>query len=251
MQSAIAVSSYERKSEKHQWPAPEDVVTFQVVLIGSDGLVVASDRMESYATPGQPRESPAWQRSQVEKFFKSDDGSVICFSAGGPFVRDVARAIALKCRPTDSELEWEESLKRVSDGVARLGHSNLPDEIIVVRCDVRDAAWLVVKHESGPCGVTKLSSWRCTGDNSPARFLPWHLWSASPVRELTWLAVLTLAYSHKENPSGVSEDFDVMTLDATGHVEIKPYGAGDDVLTTFQEKLIAGFKDLTAGINCR
>jgi hypothetical protein len=204
MQSAVAVSSFQHESRKRHLLEPENAVTFQIVLIGSDGLVVASDRMESYATPGQLGESPAWQRAKTTKYFKSEDASVICFSAGGPLTRDIGRAIASRCRTTSGELAWEESLKSVADEVVRLGQLAPPDEIIVVRNDVLDTAWLVVKHENSLSTVGKVSEWRCTGDNSAARFLPWHLWTKAPVRELKWLAVLALSYASKENPSGVS-----------------------------------------------
>src|SRR5258708_8658755 len=232
MQSAIANSSYEHKGEKHHQPAPEDAVTFQVVLIGSDGLVVASERMDNYGTPCSPGEGTAWQRSRTKKYFESEDGSVICFSAGGPSVRDIARSIALKCRTVDCEgkqlslLQWEDSLKNVADEVVRLGRLALPDEIIIVRRDVRDAAWLVVKHEESLTTVSQVSEWRCTGDNSAARFLPWHLWISTSVRELKCLAVLAIGYAHQENPSAVSEEFDVMTPGASSVFTIQPYRSG-------------------------
>jgi hypothetical protein len=245
MQSAIAQSSYEGKREKYHPPAPEDAVTFQVVLIGSDGLVVASDRRESNVGEAQPGVSPAVQRNTTEKYLKSDDGSVICFGAGGPFVRDVARAIVLECQPVNSMLQWEEDLKNVSEQIARERQLSRLYEFIVVRRDSCNAAWIVA-NEGGFSEVSKVLDRRCTGDNSTARFLPCHLWTQSSVRELKWLAVLTLAYAHLENPSGVSEEFDVMTLGASGRFEIETHRSSEAARAMFDEKLKALFLEISS-----
>jgi hypothetical protein len=245
MQSAIANSSYERKSEKHRLPAPEDAMTFQVVLIGSDGLIVASDRRESNIGEAQPGVLPAVQRNTTEKYLKSDDGSVICFAAGGPFVRDVARAIALNCQPVNSMLQWEENLKNVSEQIARERQLSRLYEFIVVRRDSCNVAWIVA-NEGGFSEVSKVLDRRCTGDNSTARFLPCHLWTRATVRELKLLAVLTLAYAHRENPSGVSEEFDVMTLDTAGKIEWETCGVADTVYGEFDERLKALFLEISS-----
>jgi hypothetical protein len=87
-------------------PLPEECVTFQIALVGSDGLVVGSDRRVSHKS-FVAEDSPALQFGLSDKFYESKHGLVVCFYAGGDTARDAAVAIALKCEPKESEAEVE------------------------------------------------------------------------------------------------------------------------------------------------
>ncbi len=239
MQSYLTDAIIDRQANKRCLPSAEDLerMTFQVVLLGSDGLVVASDRMVSYVTPGTPGVGHSVQRGLEGKFKKSDDGSLICFFAGGPDAQDIARRISTECLPTAPELQWESRLQRVAEDFPRPIQASLSDEILVVRRDTPSAVWLVVKSGDQRASVSKISDQRCLGDNSPARFLPGHLWSRTTIQELKTLAILTLSYAQQENPSAVSEEFDVMTLGMTGDIAWETQRAGNNLQRVFTESL--------------
>jgi hypothetical protein len=186
----------------------EEPVTFQVVLIGSDGLVIGSDRMQGYATLDPPRMA-AVQRSPGFKFKKKDDERVICAFAGNPSASGTALQIVSNCDPTSPEPDWELSLKNAATKEGRKF-----DEAIVVRTDVFDTVWVVTKHSDVQSAqVMRIIDRFCAGDNSVARFLPFLLWRPGcPVSDLKALALLTLAYASQANPTGVGGGFDLMTL---------------------------------------
>jgi hypothetical protein len=245
MQFAPAGSFLEHDPDKRQLLPLEDIqaMTFQVTLVGTDGLVVASDRMETYVTPGQKGRPHSNQRRLVDKFLKSDDGSVVCFYAGTGLAKDIARRIATKRVPPVSDLEWQHELQEIAE--QKLGvPQGIPDEVIVVRRDNAKAAWLVATSGGVQSSVSPISSWLCTGDNSPARFLPMHLWRCASVWELKCLAALTLGYAAQENPSGVSREFDLMTLDTSGQITWETHYEWENVKEQFDEKLVSTFRNL-------
>lgn len=88
---------------------PEELVTFQVVVIGSNGLVVGSDRAQVYVTPDpqEVRARSAVQKNQVFKFVEKDGGQIICAFAGGPAARGMAQQVVSNCNLTSSESAWE------------------------------------------------------------------------------------------------------------------------------------------------
>jgi len=87
-------------------------VTFQVALVGTDGILLGSDRLALYYTP-LPTGGQATQRTETTKFRKSDDRSVICFFAGSGFAGDLAQTIAAPFKG-NSLLEWETPLRNIA-----------------------------------------------------------------------------------------------------------------------------------------
>ena len=61
-------------------------MTFQVALIGSDGLIVGSDRRQVYSTPGTFENHGALQPGEICKFSKGPNEEIICAFAGGPIL---------------------------------------------------------------------------------------------------------------------------------------------------------------------
>jgi hypothetical protein len=193
-------------------------LTFQAAILGSDGLLVVSDRMMTICTP-VPGKNFALQMRQAFKFIESEDKnqSLVCAFAGSQFSRDIAQKIVLQCLPSNfvSTLEWEVSLNALIVNYVR---PELPilDEIIIVRKDTPGAVWVAQKGVLPV--VSKIIDCVYTGDNVPARFLIGHFWEQKPVSELRALALLSLHYACSEDPSSIGGAFDLMTL-KDGHVE--------------------------------
>jgi hypothetical protein len=198
------------------WPSSEDYpMTFQIGLVGQDGILIGSDRMLYYASPGPanlPQQNLAMQRSQSSKFIRNDDDSIVCTFAGGPYSKHMAQAIASQQGvKAVSQFQWEINLQNLMNDYQRPPQAAI-DEVIVVRPDVPSAFWVARKTNHPFAIISRMEQWACTGDNSPARFFPWHLYAEKTIAELRPLAMLTLAYASRENPSLVGGGFDLLTI---------------------------------------
>jgi hypothetical protein len=223
-------------------PLPEEYVTFQVALIGSDGLVVASDRRANNLTPVAD-ENPGVMMNEQDKFRLNKVGTVLCFYAGGADCETQAREIVLNCQPSEDEVKWETGLCEAARQNRRVAGGELLNEFLVIRQDIKNALW-VIKSLSFDSYVTKLTDRTCTGNNALAKFLVVHLWKRNrPVIELKQLALLTLAYAEKENPSTVGGGFDVMVMRGL-QFEWSRHDFPDEIFAQFDGKLRAAFDEL-------
>lgn len=210
----------------------EQAVTFQIAMVGCDGIVIGSDRKAVYAPgPGAPLFP---QVTSQEKYFASESGSIVCFASGSAIAIDLARQISVDYDPAlrlrgESESAWKKAISGVVAGSPNLppGHQ-LDEEILVARKDVADAFWFVLRRPFPPLTILKIQGHLCTGAKTVARFLPRHLWSPElTILQLKRLAVLTLSYAAQEEPSFVGEPFDVMTIDRAGNVEWSVHDRSD------------------------
>jgi len=188
-------------------------VTFQIGLVGCDGLVVGSDRRVLYRSPSPDLVGPnpaGCQSFPSTKFVKAQDESLVCACAGGPQSRSVATAVVADwphCLGL-STAAWEDKLRITAESVQ--GNS-VGDEIIIVRKD-HPSRILVLNRNNRVAGIQPVETNICTGTATNARFLPIALWQPSTVSNLRWLALLTLGYAAKERPTEVGDGFDLMTL---------------------------------------
>jgi hypothetical protein len=190
-------------------------MTFQVVLVGCDGLIVGSDRrvlVRSPATDSDGRK-PAWQSLPDTKFIKSEDESLICAFAGGPQSRSIATAFVAEWDKCHSlrQAEWENKLRTTAEVVK--GNSR-GDEIIVVRKDQPNRV-LLVTRDNQDVGIQPIESTICTGTSLNARFVSASFWKSTAVNSLRRLALLTLGYAAIERPGEVGDGFDLMILEAS------------------------------------
>ena len=230
-----------RIETERESPLLEECVTFQVALIGKDGLVIGSDRMMLHSSEVFG-DNPAFQRYEGRKFHQSDDGSIVCFYSGQTTAATVARKIVTECKgtPVQSDIEWENSLYDVARSVAT-PLSSPSDQIFVIRKDVFNAVWVIFRSPASVSSPRKITDRFCIGDNSPARFLPSHLWKlSSSLFELKKLAALTLAYAAEENPTGVGKQFDLLTLDRAQNLTWSREDADQGYIRNFDLK----FKNL-------
>lgn len=195
-------------------------MTFQVALIGCDGLIIASDRMMVDRRWG-PRafavhQAELNQRMRGTKTILSDHNDVVCAFAGGPAAESMARAIASDCRPEGlSLLQWQNCVEDAVKSIRGSGYHVL-DEILVARTD--DWHYLLrvlVQNTEAPSFLT-VEEYVCTGDIlGSARFLIDHFWRKDMnVSQLKKLALLAIAYASKENPSGIGGGADIVTIKA-------------------------------------
>jgi hypothetical protein len=226
---------------------PEECVTFQVALIGSDGLVVGSDRMSVRQSREPWDDNATMENGWQEKFIISEDESLVCFFAGGPTCEQVATQIALNCAEVPrSKVRWKSSLHETAHNVPRFP-SAIGDQVMVVRKRVPSTIWLVQRTLTPP--MTFVNEYTnqplCTGNNVVAKFLPTHLWRSDlNITELKKLALLTIAYAARENSGSIGPAFDVMTLDKNQHIEWSKYSSLDAMFIEFQHKMEGIFGEL-------
>jgi hypothetical protein len=203
----------------------ETGMTFQVAIVGSDGLIVGSDRKVSFMSPKSGSKAD-WQSVSSPKFVKREDDSVVCFNAGGSRSRSIARAIIDRADATESLVSrWENSLIAIADSLP--AENSFNDEVLVIRKNVPDVALISVARVSNAAQVLMIVDRMCTGVAVTARFLTQHFWKPAPVVTLKRLALLTLDYAAREQPNSVGNGFDVLTVTHTG-AHWENYSANDE-----------------------
>jgi hypothetical protein len=223
------------------WRQSEELrrMTFQIALIGKDGLVVASDRRSVHALAPSHSQVAFPQTSEEQKFVVSPNQNVVCFFAGGAMSVAVAREIALKCAELpESVALWQQAIYQVAMGVP-LPYIYPIDDILIVRKDAPNGVWLIRRSRIEQNVVVEVlpqtRTGLCTGASLVAQFLPTHLGGAyRSIAELKVLALLTLSYAAQEEPTYVGAPFDLMTLDRFGNVSWSVHRA---IHQTFHEEL--------------
>lgn len=207
-------------------------MTFQVALVGCDGLVIGSDRLGTHAGTTQEGTTAFIQKAEQKKYVVSDTGSLICFAAGGYLAPQLAQQIALKCdfapdAHDQTVLQWQEAVSQLAHDLSFDYESR--DEILIARHDVTDRFWIVRRavkkslltgQPTPAASITDIRNCLCTGDAVAAVFLG-HFWNRkAPIAELQNLAALMLSYAAQESQS-VGPPFDIMCLHRSGEIEWK------------------------------
>jgi hypothetical protein len=219
-------------------PLEDGLMTFQVCLVGNDGIILGSDRRVAVRGSESGRQT-GWQFMAGSKFLATENESVICSFAGGPQAQSIALEIVRKApnrnplgRPQDAT--WQSFLRDTAELVA--GNS-VGDEVLVVRTDECDAA--LVTRSGLIAGVCRIEERICTGVTATARFLTQHFWKPNSVESLKPLALLTLDYAARERPSEVGFGFDLMLLRKGSRPVWELYAADDDRIIGLRERFHA------------
>jgi hypothetical protein len=198
-------------------------MTFQVVLVGTDGLIVGSDRKMYTQAPYLVGDDPAFtQFEEQSKFVVNKDESVICVCSGVQEAQRIARKVVLELDPTLSPVGWLAAL----DALSLQPHLHQSAQLIVVRKGHADhAAWLV----AGSSGyVSRIEEKQCVGAKTTASFLPANFSRKCGVDELKTLALLTLDYGATEFPTSIGRNYDILILrNSSNKVEWDRYEAED------------------------
>jgi hypothetical protein len=188
----------------------EDIeMTFQVALVGSNGIVVASDRKIAYQT--RERSDRPWDRqtSVGPKFACKDDNSIVCFFAGGSQAISIANAVVCQVDASTPNIsDWHSQLERAANSVIA---KSTADEVMVVRPFVGDVT-LIYKSASEP-SVSSIPDRRCTGIIAKCRFLTELFWRESTVSELRRLALILLHFASTERPESVGGGYDLLIVE--------------------------------------
>jgi hypothetical protein len=181
-------------------------MTFQVALIGSDGVIVGSDRKQIHYTPSTPGALGALQPDLITKFSRSENDDVVCAFAGEGSARSMADAIVglPECSMEVTGFEWRAALRRATQSIQERGRQ---DEVIVIRKDDLHRAYLA----SCSASPTEICSFIAAGNKAyPARFLIHHFYEKRPVAELRKLALMTLHCAAIESEGRIGGGFDLM-----------------------------------------
>jgi hypothetical protein len=195
------------------------LVTFQIVFVGSDGILVGSDR-KTYAQPPGIRGARQFiQFEQQSKITRNE--RVLCACSGNQEASRIAREIVDTLDPDLSEIQWKRELDRVSR-IQMEGYA----QIVVVRKGWLDhAIWVV----AGPQGHTsQIKDKRCIGANTSACFLTENFWPGrQPIQQLIPLALVVLDYARTEFPTEVGGGFELFRVTSDGIAEPEIYVEGD------------------------
>jgi len=184
-------------------------MTMQVVLVGSNGLVVGSDRKLAYRTQ-EGNSAPDYQFDVGDKFVRSRDGSIICFFAGGSHAKSIAEGAAARSYSGQAICEWHYDLRKAAEDVRA---SSIGDEVIVIRLGGEGTDVALINKIGYTATVSAINQHRCTGVNVKARFLVERFWRKAKVESLRRLALLVLGHAARERPTEVGFGFDLMTIE--------------------------------------
>jgi hypothetical protein len=213
-------------------------VTFQIAMVGRDGIVVGSDRRQSYtAPPNAETGKPLRKLLLGPKYFISPDTSMVCFAAGAGTHIELARRISTNCVTWTSEREWLTSMESTGCVPPLPAHDEIPDEVLIVRRDSPKKFWLVLRrHGMLPKAFPELG-YAFAGTCVYAQFLALRLWRPTrSVSDLKKLALLTLAYAAHEESGAVCGPFDLLTLAEDGHMTWSEHDVTHDAFQTELER---------------
>ena len=199
-------------------------MTFQTALLGTDGMVLASDRLlVERGLRGLVKSRTPYERTVGKKIHISEEKSVICAYAGGPYSEAIARRIVTDCDPRGlSDIAWRNCLENATKLVTEY-EDNTADEILVLRCDNTSALKLIRQRNDDPT-FTPVTSQMCSGIDSDAKAIPRFFWHANAnMRELCTLALVTIDYAHQEFPGHVGGGADVVKIDKRGNLSEKSF----------------------------
>ncbi len=207
-------------------PGQDDLVTFQIAMVGHDGLVVGSDSVGVHSEMLPDGTNAISQTVHQRKFFQSESGSIICCAAGGAMSPVFAQALVKQHDPArvpGASLDrWVAAVEELAKGMA-MPYFYPVDRLLVVRRDIPDTFWVVTRRRldqhSQFASVMPIHEHFCIGNSLAAQFLPQHLWKRThAIADLKRLAELTLSYAAEEDPTHVGPPFDIMTLGCDGQV---------------------------------
>jgi hypothetical protein len=200
----------------------ETDMTFQVLLIGNDGVVLASDRL--FRTRGlrglTEQRRTSYQPTLGTKIYVTDDKLALCMFAGSPYSEKIARHIATTCCPSGlSDSHWRNMLEIAVKSVTDYDEQS-PDEFLVVRVDNMTA--VKIFRQSGdvtpPTPIEDGFMW--SGRETDAIIVPKLFWrSGMTCAQLRTLAIVSITQASIEAPQLVGGGINVVVVSTDQSVE--------------------------------
>ena len=194
-----------------EFPEQEKRMTFQVAAIGTDGIVLGSDRRQNIYSL---RDSDGWDAlipGEAEKLIYSPDREFVCGFAGGPTVEPLARSLVNQSREALSRESLFHTVQKLHHEIPPFGQAR--DTVLLANCRVPGAVQTIDRSTAALATVTPVTRWITTGSNAvPARFLMHHFWRKAPVRELVPLLLLTLYCACNEGEGSIGQGMDIVIL---------------------------------------
>lgn len=211
-------------------------MTFQVVLIGNDGIVLGSDRL--FAERGL-RGALGIGKNFSKKIFVSDDRSVICSFAGGPNSEVIARRIATECKPTGlSDMHWRNRIEEAAAPITQY-EEHIVDEILVIRADNNSVLKLIRQRNETP-NISPVDQFICSGVGADTLSVPKLFWRNNlNLNQFEKLAIVAVEYAKKEFPNLVGGGTDIVVLNNDGEITEKSYS--DTEAAQIQSEFIEKF----------
>lgn len=204
-------------------------MTFQVLLIGDDGIVLASDRL--FRTRGlremMEAKRPSYQPTLGTKIYISDDNLTICSFAGGPYSEKIARRIVTTCCPSGlSEPHWINAIEAAAKGITEYSEQ-LSDELLVIRADNVTALKLIRQQSDDPT-PTPIDSCMYAGLETDAILIPKLFWRSNiKCERLRTLAIVSITQASIEAPHLIGGGVDVVVVSADRRVEQSQYNQAE------------------------
>ncbi len=209
-------------------------MTFQVAMVGSDGIIAGSDRKIGVRDTHRGEslnDAGSWQFSSATKILTSADQEVICLFAGTPASKSLARSI---CREADlnlSDTEWEERLDQLA--TSRGGFNAHGDEAIVIRKRILSKFVHVIPGQTGSAHENE--GFLCAGTRLTSRYLPHRFYKRLPVSALRDLVLLTLDSAGRERPSEIGEGWNLLEITSSGVIPTE-YSQEDERIAAVRER---------------
>jgi len=222
-------------------------MTFQVAMVGSDGIIAGSDRkigVRDTHSGESLNDAGPWQFSSATKILTSADKEVICLFAGTFRSRTLARQICEEADPIKGELAWETWLHDCA--TSQGGFVASGDEVIVIRKKVLDRFVHVIPGQTGSAHDNE--GFLCTGTRLTARYLPYRFYKPLPVAALRDLVLLTLDSARRERPSEIGGGWNLLEISSTGVVPTE-YSEEDQRIVAVRERFDRAAKSAILAIN--
>jgi hypothetical protein len=194
-----------------KFPEQEKWMTFQVAAIGTDGIVLGSDRRQNIYSERDTDGFDALIPGESEKFIYSASREFVVGFAGGPTVESLALALAEQPREALIGASLFPTAQRLHHEIPFYGQTR--DTILLADCCAPNTVSMISRTGATLAPVTPVTRWITTGSNSvPARFLMQHFWRRVPVDALVPLVLLTLYCACKEGEGSIGEGMGIVIL---------------------------------------
>jgi hypothetical protein len=182
--------------------APEEVpMTLQVALVGTDGIVLGSDRQKNFLPPDAGAVTTS---SLVSKIFRNDSRGVMAsWSGANPAIEVAKRVVAFPDNEIRSPKALEDLAKEVfEDESTKLGMEYPASEVLLVtKSDVTKIYQLIVQKQ--PACWPVLDKVIAGNSANVAVYFVQRFYRKLPMVELLPLVAHTILEGGRTNPGGI------------------------------------------------